>query len=406
MGREQAVTDAARVLVLSPWGVGGGYSGPVTFLDRLFGAVHSAEPGVRLDVLYRDRGAEVVPAWAGDARALGGPRAGFGLRAQLSWGVRAARFVREHAAEYERVHLHGAYLANLIAALALPAGRAVLLPVLEKGDLVPAGARPVAALKLRLLRRVVGGARVGFAITRGIERELQGLGMPAERIVPLGNAVDEGEFASAGRRTPAAGAVRLGFVGKLGPIKRPHLLLDAVAELRARGLDATAVFVGPFASADYERQFRARAAALGVEAHLALLGMRSDVASVLRADVDVFVLPSASEGLPGALAEAMMTGLPAVVTDVGAMGDAVIASGSGVVVRPDGARIADAVQQIFDDGAWAEHSRRAADYAARYFGSRAVAAAYLDATGLGHAAARPAAAGQRPASLHAQGLTA
>jgi glycosyltransferase involved in cell wall biosynthesis len=373
-------TEAFREVVLSPWGLGGGYSGPVTFLGRLFGAVSAAEPAARIEVLYRDRGAEEVPAWAHDVTALGRQRR-FGLREQLAWGARAARAVRERATPDVLVHLHGLYLANLIPAFALAPGRAVLLPVLERGDLAPAGPRPIAAIKQRLLRRVVSRARVGFAITRGIERELRALGMPPERIVPLANAVDEEEFASAGRVAPAAAAVRLGFVGKLGPIKRPQLLLGAVALLRERGVDATAVFLGPFASDEFEREFRDRVSELGLAEHVTLAGMRSDVASALRTEMDVFVLPSSSEGMPGALAEAMMTGLPAVVTDVGAMGDAVIASGGGVVVKPSAERIAAAVQRLLDDGAWAQCSRHAADFARANFGSRAVAAAYLAGIG-------------------------
>ncbi|WP_344792744.1 glycosyltransferase family 4 protein [Gryllotalpicola daejeonensis] len=373
-------TDAFTEVVLTPWGVGGGYSGPVTFLGRLFSAVCAEEPDARIDVLYRDRGGEEVPAWATDATALS-RRAHFGLREQLAWGVRAARAVRQRAGSEVLVHLQGLYLANLVAAYAVPPGRAVLLPVLERGDLVPAGAKPLAALKSRLLRRVVRRARVGFAITCGIERELRALGMPEDRIVPLGNAVDESVFTSEGRAVPGADAVRIGFVGKLGPIKRPQLLLDAVAMLRERGVDASAVFVGPFASAEFEGGFRKRVAELGLDEHVVIAGMRSDVASVLRAEIDVFVLPSSSEGMPGALAEAMMTGLPAVVTDVGAMGDTVIASGGGLVVTPDGERIAEAVERILDDGAWAEYSRRAADFAHAHFGSRAVAAAYLEGIG-------------------------
>lgn len=382
---------ARRVLVLSPWGAGGGYSGPVTFLNRLFGAVHESAPEVALEVLYRDRGAELVPAWAASTTALGGGHgAAFGVRQQLAWGWRAARALRATDAG-TLVHLHGVYLANLVAAFALPAGRTALLPVLEHGDLVPAGPRLAAALKTRLLRRVVGRARVGFALTRGIRDELVALGMPAERIVPLGNAVDEAAFAPAGRTAPRPGAVRLGFVGKLGAIKRPQLLLDTVARLRADGLDATGVFVGPFESAAFEAGFRRRVAELGLEAHVTLAGLRDDVASALREEMDVFVLPSSSEGMPGALAEAMMTGLPAAVTDVGAMGDTVLASDGGVIVEPDGDRIAAAVRGMLGDGGgadgWLEYSRRAADYARRAFGSRAVAAAYLAGAGLGTASA-------------------
>ncbi len=404
---ESAGGRRGRVLVLSPWGLRGGYSGPVTFLNRLFEAVHEADPQLAIDVLYHDRGAESAVGWARQATAVTRD-AGFGLRAQLRWGLRAARLVRAAVREDATggagdtvVHLHGLYLANLIPALTLPPGRVVLLPVLENGDLDPAGPGPVAAVKTWMLRRVARMARVGFALSRGIRAEFTRLGMPDERVILLGNAVSEDEFASTARRPPRPGRLRLGFVGKLGPVKQPHLVLDAVARLRADGVEASAVFVGPFVGPDYERRFRARVDELGLEGHVTIAGMRDDVASVLLGEMDVFVLPSAAEGMPGALAEAMMTGLPAIVTGVGAMGDVITTSGGGAVVEADGTQIAGAAARMLHDGVWAECSVRAAAYARAEFGGRGVAARYLDAAGL-RTAASNAAAASPPASTPAE----
>jgi glycosyltransferase involved in cell wall biosynthesis len=54
---------------------------------------------------------------------------------------------------------------------------------------------------------------------------------------------------------------------------------------------------------------------LGIEAQVMLLGHRADVPDLLCA-ADVFVLPSRSEGSPGALLEAMALGVPIVATDI------------------------------------------------------------------------------------------
>jgi glycosyltransferase involved in cell wall biosynthesis len=54
---------------------------------------------------------------------------------------------------------------------------------------------------------------------------------------------------------------------------------------------------------------------LGIEAKVLLLGHRADVPDLLCA-ADIFVLPSRSEGSPGALLEAMALGVPIVATDI------------------------------------------------------------------------------------------
>jgi glycosyltransferase involved in cell wall biosynthesis len=49
---------------------------------------------------------------------------------------------------------------------------------------------------------------------------------------------------------------------------------------------------------------------------------------------DVFVLPSRAEGMPMALLEAMAAGLPAIVTPVGGIPDALTHGAEGLVVEP------------------------------------------------------------------------
>ncbi|MCS4434567.1 glycosyltransferase [Aquiflexum gelatinilyticum] len=62
-------------------------------------------------------------------------------------------------------------------------------------------------------------------------------------------------------------------------------------------------------------------------------GFREDVSGFLR-EADVFILPSLSEGSSVSLAEAMMAGLPAIVTEVGGAKEILGESNSGILVNP------------------------------------------------------------------------
>jgi glycosyltransferase involved in cell wall biosynthesis len=64
-----------------------------------------------------------------------------------------------------------------------------------------------------------------------------------------------------------------------------------------------------------------------------LAGERTDVLDVLPA-FDVFALPSLYEGLPTAVAEAMLCGVPVVATAVNAVSDLVVPGETGLLVPP------------------------------------------------------------------------
>src|SRR5205085_4555838 len=96
-----------------------------------------------------------------------------------------------------------------------------------------------------------------------------------------------------------------------------------------------------------EPGIRALVGQLGLGEQVLFLGLRHDVARLLRA-ADLFLLTSISEGIPLTLIEAMAAGLPVVSTRVGGVGE-VVEDGLTGLLAPSG-----------DDGELADHLLRLA----------------------------------------------
>jgi glycosyltransferase involved in cell wall biosynthesis len=88
---------------------------------------------------------------------------------------------------------------------------------------------------------------------------------------------------------------------------------------------------------------------LGVRGRLVFVGEQEDVAPFVDA-MDVFVLPSLTEGLPLTVLEAMAVGKPVVGTDVGGISEAVRHGETGFVVPPrDPRKLAEALIGLLGD---------------------------------------------------------
>ena len=133
-----------------------------------------------------------------------------------------------------------------------------------------------------------------------------------EDLAVIRNGVDLSRFAGARRRRSADDAIVLIMVGRLDPIKRHDLLLDALSDLEIdRRWRALLVGDGPSRGV-----LQAKAHKLGLDGRVEFMGQRSDVAELL-ARADVFLLISDSEGMSLSLIEALASGLPVIATRVG-----------------------------------------------------------------------------------------
>jgi glycosyltransferase involved in cell wall biosynthesis len=175
-----------------------------------------------------------------------------------------------------------------------------------------------------------------------------------ERIRTIGVAVEGAAGAGLPARMPGArdrarralgvpaGATVVGAVGRLAFQKAPEDFLTMIDHLGRAGV--VGVWVGGGELAGHVR----RLAETKTAGRIVLAGERQDVPEILPA-FDVFVLPSLYEGLPTAVVEAMVAGIPVVATAVNAVGDVVVPGETGLLVpprRPDLA--ADAVRYLLD----------------------------------------------------------
>jgi glycosyltransferase involved in cell wall biosynthesis len=168
---------------------------------------------------------------------------------------------------------------------------------------------------------------------------------PGHKLTVIHNGADpqpflcKAESASAGLREPAV----ITTVGRLSPPKAPLVLLEALRNLNGRPFRALLVGDGPQ---------REKVESLIGRAELAdrvvLMGERRDIPEILRSS-DIFVLSSWSEGLPRAVIEAMVAGLPVIASSVGGVPELVDHGITGLLVPPGNpAALAGAIRTLLE----------------------------------------------------------
>lgn len=139
---------------------------------------------------------------------------------------------------------------------------------------------------------------------------------PAKTVV-IPNGIDVERFASLQPVPGPPGELRVGFVGRVVPIKDVKTFLRAFKIVTESVPGARAVLVGPTdEDPEYVVECRTLAATLGIADRMTFAG-RADVTEFYPR-LDVLVLTSLSEGLPLVILEASAAGVPVVATDVGA----------------------------------------------------------------------------------------
>jgi glycosyltransferase involved in cell wall biosynthesis len=229
-------------------------------------------------------------------------------------------------------------------------------------------------LKRRLICRVLGRfTDLSIAVSRGVRDYLvrQG-GLNPAKVRVVANGVDVAAI-DAARPGPVVrrelglpeGLPLIGLVGRLDHWGKGHKeLFSAMAQIRERH-PVHALIVG---GGRREAEVRQLAESLGLGGEVHFLGQRRDVPDLLNA-MDIFVLPSYSEGVSLALLEAMAAGLPVIATAVGGLPEVVEHDKTGLLIPPrDAEALAGALTRLLADPAWArELGDHARDHVREHF---------------------------------------
>ena len=140
-------------------------------------------------------------------------------------------------------------------------------------------------------------------------------------------------------------------VSAIEAIKGIDLIIKAVALLKQNGLNVLFAHLGGLRGNTEEQQqyadsLKQLVMELGVEDNIVWLGRRNDISDIL-SFADCYVHPSWTEGLPSALMEAAMAGLPLIATRAGGMPEIVIDKYNGRLIESgDYCQLAKCIVQV------------------------------------------------------------
>lgn len=254
---------------------------------------------------------------------------------------------------YDLVHTHG-YFADIVG---IPISRWLQIPVVTTCHGYINSPKRISFINAYNAadRLMVRFSSKVIAVSESLRETLTRSGIRREKVCLVTNCVHvETDIAQEGqdrmavreRLDVADKECVIGFIGRLSREKGFPYLLEAAATLRKENIPVTLLILGDGPQAD---EMTNRARELGLNGRCHFVGFQKEVRRWIPA-MDVFVLPSLTEGTPMALLEAMSCGKPVVATNVGGVPQVVQDGVNGVLVPPgDTAAIKSAILTILGD---------------------------------------------------------
>ena len=122
----------------------------------------------------------------------------------------------------------------------------------------------------------------------------------------------------------------IGVISRLEKVKGITYLLQAMPQIIERIPDITLLIVG---DGSEMKQLKTQSKQIRIQDHVVFAGSRHDIPEILQV-LDLFLLPSLSEGLPLGLLEAMAAGCPVLASKVGGIPSVIENGKNGLLISP------------------------------------------------------------------------
>jgi teichuronic acid biosynthesis glycosyltransferase TuaC len=256
---------------------------------------------------------------------------------------------RCRAAEYDLIDAHYVYPDGLAAVMI---GALLKKPVVLSARGSDINLFPKYRLIRPLVKLALRRADAVIAVAQALKDVMVDLGCPPEKIRVIPNGIDPVKFrpqprASARQKLELPGQSPIILsIGRLISGKGFHVLIEAIARLRAKRPDLLLLVVGD--GPDRSR-LAAQIRSLGLQQNVRLIGaLPHEELATWYSAADVFCLASQREGCPNVVLEALACGCPAITTDVGGTSEIVTSPSLGILVERTPEAFECAIEQALD----------------------------------------------------------
>jgi len=138
----------------------------------------------------------------------------------------------------------------------------------------------------------------------------------------------------------------IGAIGRLTKIKNHLCLIESLPAILKEINECKIIIAG---DGPLKKELISKINSYHLSKNVYLVGYTDKIHEILSL-IDLFVMPSLSEGLPIALLEAMASGLPVIATKVGGIPEVIDKDDCGILIPPNDAKqISDNVIKLFQD---------------------------------------------------------